>query len=227
MEFSSSSPHPDRLWGPISLLSNRYREAKQTGREADHSPPLPHTSLWCDVILKYRDDFAFCHFYIFDAQTENDGWSSCLYSGGRLCRISYDLVHPLQSNSGAFRFFHIPSYLSLTILSALYEDKNVQLWKVRPRNIFVQNGSWEAGSHSASQEISLPATWLCHASYESSPQPHIVFLWDAILLSSHLWLCIPNYLFLSGLSTKICTDSSSLLCMLHAALISRFSICSS
>jgi hypothetical protein len=30
-----SPRRPDRLWGPPSLLSNRYR-----GREADHSPPL-------------------------------------------------------------------------------------------------------------------------------------------------------------------------------------------
>jgi hypothetical protein len=36
--------HPDRAWGPPSLLSNGYREAvspgvKRLGREADHSPP--------------------------------------------------------------------------------------------------------------------------------------------------------------------------------------------
>jgi hypothetical protein len=39
------SPYcPDRLWGPLNLLSNAYwgvfpRGVKQQGREADHSPP--------------------------------------------------------------------------------------------------------------------------------------------------------------------------------------------
>jgi hypothetical protein len=42
--FFSSPPHPDRLWGPPSHLSNSYRgllspEMKRQGREADHSPP--------------------------------------------------------------------------------------------------------------------------------------------------------------------------------------------
>jgi hypothetical protein len=35
----SSPRRPDRLWGPSSLLSNRYQVVNQPGREADHSPP--------------------------------------------------------------------------------------------------------------------------------------------------------------------------------------------
>jgi hypothetical protein len=40
----SSPPRPDRLWGPLSLLSNGYQgpfspRVKRQGREADHSPP--------------------------------------------------------------------------------------------------------------------------------------------------------------------------------------------
>jgi hypothetical protein len=43
-EFFSSPPHPDRLWGPSSLLSNEYQGAFYLGikcpeREADYSPP--------------------------------------------------------------------------------------------------------------------------------------------------------------------------------------------
>jgi hypothetical protein len=60
-KFSSSPQRPDRLWGPISLLSSRYMRlfplVKWPGREADYSPQpiaeikngrairsLPHTS---------------------------------------------------------------------------------------------------------------------------------------------------------------------------------------
>jgi hypothetical protein len=42
-ELLSSTPCPDRLWGPPSLLSNGYRRlflrVKRPGREADHTPP--------------------------------------------------------------------------------------------------------------------------------------------------------------------------------------------
>jgi hypothetical protein len=43
-EFFSSPPLPERLWGPLSLLSNGYQGSlslgvKRPGREADHSPP--------------------------------------------------------------------------------------------------------------------------------------------------------------------------------------------
>jgi hypothetical protein len=42
-EFFSSSPRPDRLWGPPSLPSNGYRgsfpSVKRPVREADRSPP--------------------------------------------------------------------------------------------------------------------------------------------------------------------------------------------
>jgi len=38
-EFFSSPPHPDRFWGPPSLLSNGYQGLFPWGREADHSPP--------------------------------------------------------------------------------------------------------------------------------------------------------------------------------------------
>jgi hypothetical protein len=35
-----SSPRPDRLWGPPSLLSNGYWVALSPGREADHLPSI-------------------------------------------------------------------------------------------------------------------------------------------------------------------------------------------
>jgi hypothetical protein len=35
-----SSPLSDRLWGPQNFLSNRYRELKGSGREADQSSPF-------------------------------------------------------------------------------------------------------------------------------------------------------------------------------------------
>jgi hypothetical protein len=44
-KFFSTSQGPDRLWGPLSLLTNGYRgdyfprEVKRSGREADRSPP--------------------------------------------------------------------------------------------------------------------------------------------------------------------------------------------
>jgi hypothetical protein len=42
VEFFSSPPPPERLWGPLSLLSNGYKGSfsgvKRPGREADHSP---------------------------------------------------------------------------------------------------------------------------------------------------------------------------------------------
>jgi hypothetical protein len=34
-----SPSRPDRLWGPLSLLSNGNRGLKRPGREVDHSPP--------------------------------------------------------------------------------------------------------------------------------------------------------------------------------------------
>jgi hypothetical protein len=42
-EFFSSTPPPDRHWGPLSLQSNGYKESflgvKRPGRETDHSSP--------------------------------------------------------------------------------------------------------------------------------------------------------------------------------------------
>jgi len=63
-ELYYSPPHPDRLWGPPTLLSNGYpwpspQEIKQQGREDDNLPlagveiknawsciSTPHTSSW-------------------------------------------------------------------------------------------------------------------------------------------------------------------------------------
>jgi hypothetical protein len=74
--FSSLS-RPDRLWGPPSLLSNRYQgvfspRVIRQGREADHSSPanaeiktrgaihlFPHTSSWRGYLVKHRDSFIF------------------------------------------------------------------------------------------------------------------------------------------------------------------------
>jgi hypothetical protein len=49
----SSSRRPDRLWGPLNLLSNGYRGAlspgvMRPGREPDHSPPssAEFTKIW-------------------------------------------------------------------------------------------------------------------------------------------------------------------------------------
>jgi len=89
MGFISSPPRPDRLWGPPSLLSNRYR-GSYPGDKADrvwnHSP-LPsaevnawiHTSIhptrlhgvvlndardvfMMSYLVKHTDNFAFLHF---------------------------------------------------------------------------------------------------------------------------------------------------------------------
>jgi hypothetical protein len=38
-EIFSSSQRPDRDWDLPSLLFNGYRDIKQPGSEADHSPP--------------------------------------------------------------------------------------------------------------------------------------------------------------------------------------------
>jgi hypothetical protein len=68
-DFCSSSKRADRLWGPHSILYNRYNGCfpgvKRAGREADHSPPsssevktgaattsLPHTPSWSGKVRK-------------------------------------------------------------------------------------------------------------------------------------------------------------------------------
>jgi hypothetical protein len=77
-EFFSLTPCPDRLWGPLSLLSNGHKGIlslgiKRPGRKADHSPPssaevkecvdlyfhFPNTSSWRGAQLKHRDNFSF------------------------------------------------------------------------------------------------------------------------------------------------------------------------
>jgi len=75
--FFYSPPHLDKLWGPLSLLSNGYKAAlspgvQQLGHEADHSPPSntkvknawSYTStptymsmVWC--LVKHGDNFTF------------------------------------------------------------------------------------------------------------------------------------------------------------------------
>jgi len=58
----SLPPHPDWLWGPLSLLFNRDWGVKQLGHETDHSPPsntklknvwsyTPLPSSWCDALV--------------------------------------------------------------------------------------------------------------------------------------------------------------------------------
>jgi hypothetical protein len=71
-----SSPHrPDRLWGPLSLLSYGYRGLfpqglKRSGREADNSPPANaevnknldlyiHLPIILYGVVKNRDNFTF------------------------------------------------------------------------------------------------------------------------------------------------------------------------
>jgi len=43
LEFFSSPPRPDLLWGPTSLIPNEYQDPfsglKRPGSEVDHSPP--------------------------------------------------------------------------------------------------------------------------------------------------------------------------------------------
>jgi hypothetical protein len=75
--FFSSLQHPDRLWGPLSLLSNGYqglfpRGCKAAQRVGDHSPPsraevkksgtispLPFMSSWHSAYLIKHRDFIF------------------------------------------------------------------------------------------------------------------------------------------------------------------------
>jgi hypothetical protein len=77
--FLSIPQRPDRLWGPTSLLYNRYQglflflEVKLPDFEADHSPPssaevknggailpLPYKSSWRGAeLITHRDNFTF------------------------------------------------------------------------------------------------------------------------------------------------------------------------
>jgi len=78
INFFSSPPSPDPLWGPPSLLSNGLPGALSLGvqrprREANNSPPAsaevkewvelylhsPNTSSWRGAQLKHRDNFTF------------------------------------------------------------------------------------------------------------------------------------------------------------------------
>jgi hypothetical protein len=73
----SSSPSPDRLWGPQSLISNEYRRffprgQRSLAREVDHSPPscvgrYPNTSSWRGALLSNR--YVFMAWYLLSKGT--------------------------------------------------------------------------------------------------------------------------------------------------------------
>jgi hypothetical protein len=69
-EFSSSPPHPDRLWGPPSPLSNWHRGLLQHSKAAGAwswpklrmrgaIPPLPKYVFMAWCLIKHRDNFTF------------------------------------------------------------------------------------------------------------------------------------------------------------------------
>jgi len=62
LEFFSSPPRPERLWGPPSLIYNGYqsfflREVKQLGEWSNTSIPPYVFMMWC--LVKHRDNFTF------------------------------------------------------------------------------------------------------------------------------------------------------------------------